>query len=317
MLEARDVRMGQYGHSNQPSHHILYMYDLVGEPWKTQDKVRDALSRLYVGSEIGQGYPGDEDNGEMSGWWLFSAAGFYPLRMGTPTYAIGAPYFPHMIIHLENGRDIDIRAPDVSDRNRYIQSVTLNGQPYEKTWLNHADLAQGAALVFHMGSEPSRWGAAGDRAQLPSLTQGDKPPSPLVDLVDAVKSQVTVDGDIAAARAVSDNTSETEAVLKGAKPAVQVHFDAAQRVLMYTITSAAREGQDPRSWKLEGSSDGVRWTTLDQRRDESFRWRRQTRVFGVTHPGDFTYYRWRVEQNAATHAVAVSEIEWLGYPPEF
>ncbi|WP_266182347.1 GH92 family glycosyl hydrolase [Dyella humicola] len=316
MLEARDVRMGQYGHSNQPSHHILYMYDLVGEPWKTQDKVRDALSRLYVGSEIGQGYPGDEDNGEMSGWWLFSAAGFYPLRMGTPTYAVGAPYFPHMIIHLENGRDIDIRAPEVSDRNRYIQSVTLNGQPYEKSWLNHADLARGAALVFHMGPQPSRWGTAGDDARLPSLTQGDKPPSPLVDLVDAVKSQVTVDGDIAAARAVSDNTSETEAVLTGARPAVQVRFDAPQRVLMYTITSAAKEGQGPRSWKLEGSSDGEHWTTLDQRRDETFRWRRQTRVFAATHPGDFTYYRLRIEPNAATHAVAVSEIEWLGYPPE-
>ncbi|HEY2623204.1 MAG TPA: glycoside hydrolase family 92 protein, partial [Dyella sp.] len=185
----------------------------------------------------------------------------------------------------------------------------------EKTWLNHADLANGAELVFQMGPQPSRWGTMGDDARLPSLTQGDKPPASLVDLVDAVKSQVTVEGDDPAARAVSDNTSETEAVLKGAKPTVQVRFDTAQRVLMYTITSAAKEGQDPRSWTLEGSSDGVHWTTLDQRRDESFGWRRQTRVFGVTRPGDFTYYRWRIKQNAATHGVAVSEIEWLGYPP--
>ena len=89
MLEARDVRMGQYGHSNQPSHHITYMYDFAGQPWKTQAMVREALSRLYLGSEIGQGYPGDEDNGEMSAWYLFSSLGFYPLQVGSPTYAIG------------------------------------------------------------------------------------------------------------------------------------------------------------------------------------------------------------------------------------
>jgi hypothetical protein len=167
-----------------------------------------------------------------------------------------------------------------------------------------------------MGPQPSRWGTAGDEARLPSLTQGDKPPSPMLDLVDAVKSQVTVAGDDASARAVSDNTSETETVLHGKQPTVQVHFDSAQRVLMYTISSAAKEGQDPHDWTLQGSADGAHWTTLDQRRGESFPWRRQTRAFGVTHPGDFTYYRWRVEHKAATHGVAVSEIEWLGFPPE-
>ena len=77
MTEARDVRMGMYGHSNQPSHHIGYLYDAAGQPWKTQEKVREVISRLYLGSEIGQGYPGDEDNGEMSAWYVFSALGFY------------------------------------------------------------------------------------------------------------------------------------------------------------------------------------------------------------------------------------------------
>lgn len=309
MLEARDVRMGQYGHSNQPSHHILYMYDLVGQPWKTQDKVRDALSRLYVGDEIGQGYPGDEDNGEMSAWWVFSAAGFYPLRMGTPTYAIGAPYFPHMIIHLENGRTIDIRAPQVSDRNRYIQGVTLNGKPYDKSWLAHADLSEGAELVFQMGAQPSQWGAAPD-ARLPSLTTGGGLPTPWVDLADAFKGVVTVDGDPQAARALSDDTSETEAVLHG-KPSVQVHFDAPHRVSLYTLTSASKPGADPRDWTLEGSSDGVHWTQLDRRHGETFPWRRQTRVFGVAHPADYAYYRWRAAEGGA-QGTALSEIEWLG-----
>ncbi|HEX7064919.1 MAG TPA: GH92 family glycosyl hydrolase, partial [Bacillales bacterium] len=132
MRETRAVRMGMYGHSNQPSHHILYMYGYAGQPWKTQAKVREVLSRLYIGSKIGQGYPGDEDNGEMSAWYIFSAAGFYPLQMGRSQYVIGAPYFKKMTIHLENGNDIVIKAPNVSDTNKYIQSVTLNGKPYHK-----------------------------------------------------------------------------------------------------------------------------------------------------------------------------------------
>jgi len=85
--------MGQYGHSNQPSHHIIYMYDYAGQPYKAQALEREAQSRLYLGSEIGQGYPGDEDNGEMSAWQVFGALGFYPLQMGSPEYAIGSPLF--------------------------------------------------------------------------------------------------------------------------------------------------------------------------------------------------------------------------------
>ena len=93
MIEARDVRMGQWGFSNQVSHHIPYMYDYAGQPSKTAEKVREALRRLYVGSEIGQGYGGDEDNGETSAWYLFSALGFYPLQVGSENYAIGSPLF--------------------------------------------------------------------------------------------------------------------------------------------------------------------------------------------------------------------------------
>ncbi|WP_243041359.1 GH92 family glycosyl hydrolase [Dyella sedimenti] len=307
MLEARDVRMGQYGHSNQPSHHILYMYDLVGQPWKTQDKVRDALSRLYVGSEIGQGYPGDEDNGEMSGWWLFSAAGFYPLRMGTPTYAIGAPYFPRMVIHLENGRTLDIRAPGVSDRNRYIQSVTLNGQPYDKDWLAHADLAAGAELVFTMGPQPSAWGSAPNE-RLPSLTPDGGKPQPLVDLADALHAQVSVDGKAQAHAAVSDDSSDTEATLRE----TAATFATAQAVAMYTLTSGAQPGGDPSDWVVEGSADGVHWTVLDRRQGERFPWRRQTRAFAIAKPGQYTHYRWRVVPDGAGHAVNLAEIEWLG-----
>ena len=100
MIEARDVRMGQWGFSNQVSHHIPYMYDYAGQPYKTAEKVREALRRLYVGSEIGQGYGGDEDNGETSAWYLFSALGFYPLQVGSENYAIGSPLFKQATVHL-------------------------------------------------------------------------------------------------------------------------------------------------------------------------------------------------------------------------
>jgi predicted alpha-1,2-mannosidase len=315
MLEARDVRMGQYGHSNQPSHHILYMYDLAGQPWKTQDKVRDALSRLYVGSEIGQGYPGDEDNGEMSAWWVFSAAGFYPLRMGTPTYAIGAPYFPHMIIHLDNGKTIDIRAPQVSDRNRYIQSMTLNGKPYDRSWLAHADLADGAVLDFRMGDAPSKWGSADGDARLPSLTQGHAAPAPLIDFADGKGAKVLVAGDEAAAKALSDNTSDTEAMLHGSTMAVQLDLEQPREVTMYTLTSSAKAGHDPKQWKFEGSADGVHWVAIDERRGETFPWRRQTRAFSVAHPANYAHYRWRVERADGSQSAALSEVEWLGLNP--
>jgi Glycosyl hydrolase family 92 len=233
--------------------------------------------------------------------------------MGTPTYAIGAPYFPHMIIHLDNGKTIDIRAPEVSDRNRYIQSMTLNGKPYDRSWLAHADLAEGAVLDFRMGAAPSKWGSEPGDARLPSLTMGTAAPAPLIDLADSKGAQVIVDGDDAAAHALSDNTSDTEATLRGSDPVVQLNLSQPQQVEMYTLTSSAKAGRDPESWKLEGSSDGIHWVVLDERRGEVFPSRRQTRAFGVTHPGSYAHYRWRVN-HAASQGVALSEMEWLGLP---
>ncbi|OOG48792.1 alpha-1 2-mannosidase [Rhodanobacter sp. C01] len=307
MLEARAVRMGQYGHSNQPSHHIIYMYDLAGQPWKAQDKVRDVLSRLYVGSEIGQGYLGDEDNGEMSGWYLFSAAGFYPLRMGTPDYVIGAPYFPHMDIRLENGKHIVINAPAVSDSNRYIQSLRVNGQPWNRLILPHALLAQGATLDFTMGPQPSTWGS--DEAALPpSLTAHGKP-QPLRDLTDGGRGEVSSSPAIPQLAALSDNDSSTEAVLPSVATTISWHFAQPREVAMLTLTSGARAAA-PSGWQLQASGDGQHWHTLDARRHERFAWPQQTRAFAVHEPGSYAYYRLRFEPNSTKQALA--EIELLG-----
>src|SRR5215218_9288461 len=161
--------MGLNGHGNQRSHHIVYMYDYAGQPWKTQENAREALSRLYIGSEIGQGYPGDEDNGEMSAWQVFSALGFYPLQMGSPFYAIGSPLFTKATVHLENGEDIVINAPNNDRDNLYVQGLKVNGEEYDKTYLPHEQLAEGAVLDFAMGPAPSQWGTGEDAAP-PSIT---------------------------------------------------------------------------------------------------------------------------------------------------
>lgn len=307
MREARDVRMGQYGHSNQPSHHIIYMYDQAGQPWKVQDKVRDVLRREYVGSSIGQGYPGDEDNGEMSAWYIFSAAGFYPLRMGTPAYVIGAPYFPHMTLHLQSGKSIVINAPAVSDSNRYVQSLTVNGKPWNALTLPHALLAAGARLDFVMGPKPSRWASA-ESAMPPSLTVEGKP-EPLRDLSDT--AQISAAPDIADLAALTDNDSSTEAAIPAGGATISWRFKNPQMISMLTLTSAV-QGQTPVAWMVRGSSDGTHWTTLDQRRDQRFPWPQQTRAFSLKTSGDYAWYRLQFEPS--DKAAALGEIELIGKP---
>ncbi|MEU1040474.1 GH92 family glycosyl hydrolase [Streptomyces sp. NPDC005907] len=272
MTEARDVRMGMYGHSNQVAHHVNYMYDAAGKPWKTQKNVREVLSRLYTGSEIGQGYHGDEDNGEQSAWYLFSSLGFYPLVMGSGEYAVGSPLFTKATVHLENGRDLVVKAPRNSARNVYVQGLKVNGKKWRSTSLPHSLIARGGVLEFDMGSKPSSWGTGKTDAPV-SVTQDDKVPSPRAD---------TLRGD----GALFDNTSATNASVTS----VDLPVTARTKGVQYTLTSADRT-KAPTGWTLQGSSDGTRWSTLDKRSGESFTWDRQTRAFSVATPRSYAHYR--------------------------
>jgi predicted alpha-1,2-mannosidase len=310
MREARDVRMGQYGHSNQPSHHIIYMYDYLGQPWKAQQKVREALSRLYLGSEIGQGYPGDEDNGEMSAWYVFSALGFYPLQMGSPYYAIGSPLFPKATIHLENGKDLVIKAANNNAGNVYVQGLTVNGKRYDKTYLPHDLIANGGTLQFTMGPQPSNWGT--DAAAVPpSISQGDQPPAPLHDATDTGAGTPTASGDVDVT-GLFDDDSSTEVSLSGNDPRIQYHFaGGAREIRYYTLTSGTgKASADPSAWVLEGSNDGQQWTELDRRSGEAFRWRSQTRPFKVHSPGAYTDYRISMTRKGGS-STSLAEVELL------
>ncbi|WP_171016680.1 GH92 family glycosyl hydrolase [Pseudalkalibacillus caeni] len=317
MREARDVRMGMYGHSNQPSHHIPYMYNYAGQPWKTQEKVREVLSRLYIGSEIGQGYPGDEDNGEMSAWYLFSAAGFYPLQMGLPEYAIGAPYFKKMTIHLQNGKDLVINAPDVSDKNQYIQSLKVNGKLFNKLTISHELIAQGGTLDFKMGEKPSDWGTGKDalpKSITSTSTNGSSlVPDPLHDLTDKTEG-VSHHSDKGVAKSLFDNSSNTEISFANKNPWIQYYFpESPELALMYTVTAGDDETQAPKEWVLIGSKDGKNWTILDEREREEFKWNHFTKPFKIQNPGKYSYYRLIVKDNGGNASTSLAEIEFLGY----
>ncbi|WP_209707857.1 GH92 family glycosyl hydrolase [Crossiella equi] len=302
MIEARDVRMGQYGHSNQPSHHITYMYDYVGQPWKTQEKVREVLSRQYTGSTIGQGYGGDEDNGELSAWWLFSALGFYPLQMGNPSYAIGSPLFTKATVHLENGKDLVIKAPKNNLRNVYVQGLKVNGKAYDKTHLPHELIANGGTLEFDLGDKPSKWGTAKDAAP-PSITQGEAAPAPLRDAEGTRTASNGLD-------ALVDNTSATETAFAGSGWVGFQPKTPTEPVTFYTLTSG-KSASDATGWVLKGSYDGKTWATVDERKNEKFAWRQHTRAFKVAKPGRYSQYRLELTGGAS---FSVAEVEFLSKP---
>ena len=315
MLEARDVRQGQWGLSNQLSHHIPYMYDYAGEPSKAAKVVREALSRSFTGSDIGQGYPGDEDNGELSAWQVFSSLGFYPLQMGSPTYAIGSPLFPKATLHLEGGKSLVISAPKNNAANIYVQGVTVNGVAQSTTWLSHDQITAGGTIEFDLGSTPSAWGTGPDDAP-PSITQGTQVPNPLTDATGPGKGTATSSEAGKDGAALFDNTSVSRVTFAGATPQVSYELGgAAAKVTSYTVTSPETE-DEPGSWVLEGSQDGTAWTTVDTRTNEKFAWRLQTRAFSVATPGIYRSYRLSVTASRGASSTSIAEVQLLAKAPQ-
>ena len=146
--------VGGYVHGNEPSHHVPYLYAWTSAPWKTQEWLRTIMNKMYRNHIRGLG--GNDDCGQMSAWYIFTAMGFYPFAPGSDQYVIGAPYLPYMKVTLENGKVIEIKAPQVSDRNRYVQSLKVNGKPYSKLYLTHKQLTDGCTLEFVMGPKPNK-----------------------------------------------------------------------------------------------------------------------------------------------------------------
>ncbi|AXC11942.1 Alpha-1,2-mannosidase [Acidisarcina polymorpha] len=162
--------IGQYVQGNQPDQQSAYYYDWAGQPWKTQKLTREILASMYGSDRYGLAFPGMDDQGSTSSWYVMSALGFYPVDPSSPDYILGSPVFDQAVIHMGSGKDFTIVAHGNSARNIYIQSATLNGKPWNKPWFSHSDIADGGKLILTMGPEPNRrWGSAIDAAP-PSMT---------------------------------------------------------------------------------------------------------------------------------------------------
>ena len=146
--------IGQYAHGNEPSHHVIYLYNKVRQPWKAQKYAAQVMHELYFNAPAG--LCGNEDCGQMSAWYVFSAMGFYPVNPVSGEYEIGTPLFPEMRLNLSNGKTFTVLAPNVSRENIYIQSVKVNGQPYDKSYITHQQIVDGATVEFVMGNQPGK-----------------------------------------------------------------------------------------------------------------------------------------------------------------
>ena len=154
MREMQVMDMGQYAHGNQPIQHMIYLYDWCAQPWKTQYWAREIMDKLY--NPNADAYCGDEDNGQTSAWYVFSAMGFYPVCPGSNEYALGSPLFKSVRVKLENGKTITIQAPNNASNTRYVQSFSLNGKPLSRNYIKHSELTAGAALRFNMATTPNK-----------------------------------------------------------------------------------------------------------------------------------------------------------------
>lgn len=313
-------QLGMFTADLPSSPSVPYMYSFAAAPWNTQSIVRTILNRFYTGGDIGQGFLGNDSGGMLSGFYFFSAAGIFPLQKGTPDYVIGAPYFKQMIIHLNGGHNLVIKATNISNRNKYIQSVAFNGNNYSSSTISHNLLKQGGTLVFHMGPDPSEWGTQNGNipdSLTPSSTDGSALyPKPLTDLIDRTNKNTSLSaGNITSAGALTDNHAGTDSSFSGEQPAITVHFNSAdRRVKIYTLTSAADgKNSDPKNWTLFGSNDGEHWDTLDTRSDESFVRRSMTRAFVIKNPKAYSYYRLVISGRSSDADLAVGEYQLLGY----
>lgn len=293
-----------------------YMYLYAQQPWKTQRIVREMINRLYTGGDIGQGYLGRDSGASLSAFYLFAAAGFFPLQKSTGTVALAAPYFREMTIRLAGNRRLVIRAPGIDNAHRYVQKVTLNGRTLSSTSIPLSELMQGGLLRFEMGSKPSRWGVSGPPTSIvPSSTDGSQlSPYPYSDLLQSVKNTTLTVNHASNAKSLTDGNPNTAVSFTNSRPRLQIAFPSAERVAQYTLSSAVGNRQsDPQSWILYGSNDKKQWEPLDQRSDQRFDWGGMTRAFSIKNPRAYRYYRLDISDSRSGGLTTVASFGLLGY----
>ncbi|WP_172797088.1 GH92 family glycosyl hydrolase [Devriesea agamarum] len=289
MTEARDIREGMLGLSNQPAHHIPFLYLFTGSPHKTHRLVRSLADRLFTGSDLGMGYPGDEDNGEMSTWHTFAALGLYPLTPASGTFVLTTPLYEHAEVHLPGGQRIVIDATGVSEHNTYIRGIRLDGELWDRSWVPTSRLHSGVHIEFDLTDQPTEFGAAedlrppsmsalpassGSGSRMASSTSG---PLPLQDLL-VRGARYDLSPGIERPWALIDDTSYTAAYLPGGA-SVTLHLTTPAAGRLYTVTCSPQGAVT--AWRIEARQDDGSWVEIDHRHGVEFRWDRQTRAFAL------------------------------------
>ncbi|MBR3751413.1 MAG: GH92 family glycosyl hydrolase [Clostridia bacterium] len=287
MLEARECKMGQYNHGNEPGHALPYMYNYAGAPYKTQQYVREIMSRMYCGANMGGGYAGDEDSGELSAWYVLSALGFYPVELADNNYIIGSPLFKKVTVLLENGKKLVVTAENNSMDNVYIQSMKLNGESYDKFHLNHDDIINGAEIEFVMGDTPSDWATSADARPATCISQPGESPVIYTDILSG--NRLKYENLTLEAKLVDDNNTSGGAICKGDTASVTVELSEAKAVRFVTITSAV--GSAPDGFELFASNDGESWISIEKREGLVFEWDQYLRSFKVHSQDEYTSYK--------------------------
>ena len=323
-----DAKMGNFGFGNQPDFHIPYVYTYAGQPYKTQKYTRDVCERLFSGASFDQLFPGDQDNGSMSGWYVMSSLGFFPFSNGLDGYIITSPLFDKITYNLPTGK-IEVICNNNSHDNVYIQSMTVDGVPYNSCFITTKDLLAAKKIVFEMGPDPSNWACD---SEPPSITpaESDEVPNPLKDLTTSgvTVSTTTMPENNHTTEAaycpgwtnganLFNNSNAADATCSSNSASIYYYFPNAKKVEMVTVTSAIAAplvaGTAPDNVALYGSADGTNWVQIDAMKTGfTFIWPRQLKPFAFTNDTAYNYYR--LDLRSSGSAIAVSEVELLGHP---
>ena len=300
MTEARDIRMGMFALSNQPAHHVPFLYAHTDSPHRMQEIVRECLERLFLGSDFGQGYPGDEDNGEMSAWFVLSAIGLYPLTVGSGEYVLCSPLFPRVELHNGQGGRLVVETTGIAPGNAYIQSVQLNGREWRSVTIDHDRLVAGGHLRIELGASASDWFSGSYPASATTATAFGT--SRDLDQVAEVHVTGTFDG---IEKLVDDDAATAARLPVGG--CVQWQASEQRAVWLYTVTCGPQPSDGPRHWELAALDDGV-VARLDVQHAVGWRWPYETRVFAIAAPRPASRYRLSFLDQAE---VEVAEVQLL------
>ncbi|MFY0629352.1 MAG: GH92 family glycosyl hydrolase [Flavobacteriaceae bacterium] len=288
--------IGQYAHGNEPSHHMAYLYNFVNKPHKTQEKVRQILTELYTNTP--DGISGNEDCGQMSAWYVFSSLGFYPVTPGSNEYVIGSPLFEKATINLENGKTFTVATESLSETNKYIKNVYLNGNSYPYSYIKHEDVVNGGSLIFEMTDTPSDWGTEDKDIPVTEIKDHAIVPAPFI-----AKGKVAFKG-------------KTEIVLETVDKEASIYYSLGDDYIQYSSPFEISENSTLKVYAKRGEDKSPEVTTKFFKIDPNLKIELKTEyanqyngggvnalIDGIVGADDFRTGTWQGYSNEDVHAI--------------